>query len=76
MVVLPNNSNFRMMSGLLKHFIRKIGSKANRQFDANIILKIGIVYVNVKVVIRVENFDCNRCIPQCLVLCKYLCIDE
>ena len=77
MVVLPNNSNFRMTSCLLKHFTRKIGSKVNRQFDvSNIILKIGIVYVNAKVVVRVENFECYGCIPQCLMLWKYLCTDE
>ena len=58
--------SFRMMSCLLKHFTRKIRSKVNRYFDvSDIILKIDIVYVNVKVVVRVKNLECNGCIPQC-----------
>ena len=41
------------MSSLLKYFIRKIKIKVNRRFDvSNIILKIEVVYANVKVVMR------------------------
>ena len=43
----------RIMSCLLKRFIRKIKITVNRRFDvSNIILKIEIVYANVKVVMR------------------------
>ena len=46
-----NGSQFRrdrIMSCLLKHFIRKIKIKVNRRFDvSNIILKIEVVYANV-----------------------------
>ena len=38
----------------MKHFIRKIKIKVNRRFDvSNIILKIEVVYANVKVVVVV-----------------------
>ena len=61
----------------VKAFYKKNWKQVNRQFDvSNIILKIEIVYVNVKVEVRVENFECNECIPQYLMLCKYLCIGE
>ena len=41
------------MSCLLKQFIRKIKIKVNRRFDvSNTILKIEVVYANVKVVMR------------------------
>ena len=47
-----------MMSCLVKHFTRKIGSKVHRRFElSNIILKIMIVYVNLKVVVRFENLN-------------------
>ena len=49
-----NIINDRVMSCLLKHFIRKIKIKVNRRFDvSNIILKIEVVYANVKVVVVV-----------------------
>ena len=45
------------MSCLLKHFTRKIIIKLNRLFNvSNIILKIEVLYANVKVVKRVEGF--------------------
>ena len=41
------------MSCLLTHFIRRIKIKVNRRFDVpNIILKIEVVYANVKAVMR------------------------
>ena len=42
------------MSCLLKHFIRKIKITVNRRFDVSnrFILKIEVVYANVKVVMR------------------------
>ena len=41
----------------VKVFYKKNQKKVNRRFDvSNIILKIEIVYVNVKVVVRVEKF--------------------
>ena len=46
------------MSCSLKHFIRKVRIKVNRRFDvSNIILKIEVVYANVKVIVRVEDFE-------------------
>ena len=46
----------KLMSYLLKHFIRKIKITVNRRFDvSNIILKIEVVYANVKVVMRELN---------------------
>ena len=40
------------------NFIRKIRIKVNQHFDvSNIILKIEVVHANVKVVIRVEDFE-------------------
>ena len=43
----------RIRSCLLKHFTRKIKITVNRRFDvSNIILKIEVVYANVKVVKR------------------------
>ena len=50
------------LSCLLKHFIRKIKIKVNRRFDvSNIILKIEVVYANVKVVMTVEDFEYLIC---------------
>ena len=38
---------------MLKHFIRRIKIKVNPRFDvSNIVLKIEVVYANVKVVMR------------------------
>ena len=49
----PSFQICQIMSCLLKHFIRKIKIKVNRCFDVpNIILKIEVVYANVKVVMR------------------------
>ena len=43
----------RIRSCLLKHFTRKIKITVNRHFDvSNIILKIEVIYANVKVVQR------------------------
>ena len=44
----------------------------NRRFDvSNIILKIEVVYANVKVVMReLKIWTSNMHIPQCLILCK------
>ena len=60
------------MSCLLKHFIRKIRINVNRAFDvSNIIFKIEVVYANVKVVIRVEDF--KYLIKHSTVLLKIGC---
>ena len=46
-------ANICIMSCLLKHFIRKIKITVNRRFDvSNIILKIEVIYANVKVAMR------------------------
>ena len=46
----------RNMSCLLKYFKRIIRIKVNRHFDVpNVILKIEVVYANVKVVLRVKK---------------------
>ena len=45
------------MSCLLKHFTTEIRIKRNPLFNlSNIILKIEVLYANVKVVIRIEDF--------------------
>ena len=53
----------------------KIKITVNRRFDvSNIILKIEVVYANVKVVkreLKILNTVSNMRIPQCLMLCKY-----